>query len=464
MTTSKENIQVFNKKKRYLSKDILMPSFLLSTVFISSNAIAFDEVFDKINPTGYWYTNTEIDYYRIDGCFSPLSGNAIRYEAIYDSFDEAKKEQFNKFYRGGECKEYSFELPFNPPEDWPLSNSQWDALQKQRPNAPKTMDINYHCVKSNSEEYSFYVRLQPQYRCDDRRCSEYRTACAGDIYAGDLLQSPFELLGHTGFIYSSAELDPTISHLVMEVLNTPPIIHTNTTLREIKNIRPVWGVRYGYGSLYESGEMTYFEAMAMFSAGLVQSQFCPIYTKEPIYKVGGYQSIIVSNPLNHQKKELLTNNCAVFRCDTFIQYIYKAGLNVQLPPQYLLDMPKDLFNAFPNQRGDRTPVSNIRLIENNTISTQNSKRSQELFALYQDKNKDRYSRSTALDALVEANSIAFQALLIAAYNEEDNELKGQLLYLLFEKAKKENVSKKDWRSLKLISLNTLHSSCVVVQT
>lgn len=442
-----------------LSRKILASSFVLLTIFMSSNAIAYDVVFDKIRQTGYWYTSALIDYFNLDGCSSPISVNSTRYEAIFPSFSSAKRGLFNKQYKGGECEEYIY-ASVDKPEDWPLSERQWEEFQKQFPDLPKPMTIHYHCVRHQSETEDYFInfKLQPQYQCEDATCSEYRTACAGDVYAGDLLQFPLELLGHTGIIYTSDEVDPKKSYLIMEVLSTPPIIHTDISLSEVKNKRPVWGVRYGYGNLNDSGEMRYFETLKMLSLGLIQSQFCPIYTKQPIYKIGGYSDISITNPLNHQMKKLLTNHCAVFRCDTFIQYLYKTVLNVQLPPQNLLHMPKDLFNAFPNQRGDVASKVIVSMIENKPGKALHAKSSRTLFASYQDKNHSVFSRSDSLDSIEDLSPIGFKTLLKAIHTEEIDELKSQLLYLILEKAKKENMSKKDWRNLKSISLSALHDS------
>ena len=448
-----------NQYNTKLSRDILSPTFLWFAIVMSSNVMADDDLFDGIRPTGYWYTSALIDFRNIDGCFSPISVNATRYDAIFTSFNSAKTELFNKQYKGGECEE-SNDVENEKPDDWPLSSHQWQAFQKQFPSSLKPMTIHYHCTSpsSRNEDYFFNFKLQPQYKCDDVTCSNYRKACAGDVYAGDLMQSPFEPLGHTGLVYSADEVDPKKSHLIMEVLNTEPIIHTDTPLSDVKNTRPVWGVRYGYGKLNDNGEMRYFDALRMLSLGFIQSQFCPIYTKEPIYKEGSYSFISIHDPFNHQTKKLLTNNCAVFRCDTFVQYLYKTVLDVRLPPNNVLQMPKDLFNAFPNQRGDAVTNAVALNVENKQSKARQNKSSQALFEFYQDKDQSTYSRSASLDAINEPNQIKFKTLLKETRTEDVDELKSQLFYLMLEKAKKENISKEDWRSLKSMSLSALHDS------
>jgi len=451
---------VLHQTSEYLAgaslRSLLTGALMVLSSLMASKAMAGDDLFDQIVPTGYWYTSAVIDYRRLDGCFSSISANAIDYESIFPSLEAAKKALFHQKYKGGQCKEF-IASESDKPQDWPLSTNQWESFRKQRPSAPMPMSIRYDCVISQLAQgkYTINFRLNPQYRCTDGTCTPYRKACAGDVYAGDLLQSPLELLGHTGILYTADELNQKESHLVMEVLNIPPIIHTNVPLNDIKKERPVWGVRYGYGTLNQYGEMSYLDALQMLALGLIQKQHCPVYTKQPIYKVGGYSLIAIINPINHQKKKLLAHTCAVFRCDTFIQYLYKTVLNVQLPPNTLLQMPKDLFNAFINQRGEIIPSA--RVIINRRIVP---KRPNSLSAWdsYQNKTHSLFTRSASLDAIENSKLISFNNLIQAARTEHDEELKSQLLYLLFKKSKEEKITKSAWDNLKTISQHELHVS------
>jgi len=444
---------------RVVSRIILGLFFVSATLIKMSNAIARDVSFDEISPTGYWYTSAQIDYSKLDGCFLPSSLKSIHYAALFPSFESAKKEEFDKGYKGGTCKE-SIDFSSAKPQDWPLSPNQWVAFQKQRPDSPKPMSIHYHCIlaDSNQADYSINFTLQPQYQCSDGTCALYRNGCAGDVYARDLLQFPVYLLGHTGIIYTSDEVDPKRAYLVMEVLDTPPIIHTDMSLAEMNKERPIWGVRYGYGQLNDNGEMSYMDALKMLSLGYIQSQYCPQYTKQPIYKLGSYSVASITNPFNHHVKQLLTNNCAVFRCDTFVQYLYKAALDTQLPPQTIVQMPKDLFNAFPNQRGDSIPPSEAPILASELSTTPRAKNSDVSWAIFQNKQNSVFSRSASLDAIEDSKSIEFEALLQSIGTESVDELKSQLFGLLIQKAKENQMSRQNWNDIKTISINALHDS------
>ena len=101
----------------------------------------------------------------------------------------------------------------------------------------------------------------------------------------------------------------------------------------------------------------------------------------------------------------------------------------------------------------------VHLLPKNNISTEHhAKRSLTLFAVYQDKHQPMFSRSSALDAIEERNSITCKALIKAARNEDVDELKNKLFSLMIKKAKERNLSKTDEADLKTIGLSALHAS------
>ncbi len=431
---------------------------ILLTTFIVSNVLA-DDTLDLIKPTGYWYTEASIDYGDLDGCLLHVSSTSTRYEGLFSSFETAKTAYFNKHYRGGKCIETITDATWRSPDDWPLINN-WDIYQKQYPGSPGPKDVDFTCSypNNNGVDYFFAFLLQPQYKCIDGSCNHYKKACAGDVYAGDLLHFPAEQLGHTGIIYTSDDADPNNSNLVLEVLRTPPIIHSGQSLNDIQKERPIWGVRYGYGKLGLSGEMSLWDALKMTTLGFIQTQYCPQYTFQPIYKVGGFSTVSVTNPINHRTKEITTANCAVFRCDTFVQYLYKEAMDTELPPRDALQAPKDLFNAFPNQRGDiiqTMPNADTVNISNKAHKDANNS---DLWASYHDPKSSFVDRATYLDSIDAQHSIGFSALIAEINTENNSELKSKLLYLVIKKIKEEDISKDDWSHLKKIVLRLLHDS------
>ncbi|MFW2535378.1 hypothetical protein [Legionella sp. 28fT52] len=378
---------------------------------------AGDEDLTFIRPTGFWYSDVVIDYFKLDGCMMPVYDEYVN---LSPSQEAVKEVLFNQHYQGGSCREVMEETD-QKPADWPLGVRQWQVLLAQNPDSPRPITLTYYCMQAAIGDYQMRFTISPQYRCLYGSCRNYRKACAGDVYAGDLLQTPIELAGHTGLIYTADDYSPSRAYLVMEVLNKPPVIHVEEPLEKLEKERPIWGVRYGYGKLNQEGEMHFFDALKIASLGFMQSQFCPQYTLKPIYRPGGFETVSITDPISHQLKTISTPRCAVFRCDTFVQYLYKEGLNTQLPPQTPLHMPKDLFDAFPNQRQDaqQLPLRKAHELIRDAQPVNTSEKKQTL-----------------------------KSLLSAIEVEQNGEEKSRLLFTVFQHLKANPISRMDWKHLK----------------
>jgi hypothetical protein len=396
-------------------------------MMMSHLASAHETILDHIKPTGSWYTEITIDINKFGSCL--LDYNYVDYKDLYPSFNAAKKAMFDKEYKGGVCEETMRPGHFAP-TGWPLSYDLWDQLIQLHPGFPKETHFSFDC-ENTMGDYFFDFNLQPQYNCSNTSCTHYVKACPGDIYAGDLLQKPIELLGHTGVIFDSINNIIDKSLIVLEVLKTPPIIHFDKALIEIEKERPIWGVRYGHGKLTNDGEMTYLEAVSISEEGFIQSHFCPQYTTLPIYKVGGYG--LNSNNLSGGNNNAF--KCGVFRCDTFVQYLYKKVLNAQLPPQSPLHMPKDLFDAIPNQRGENVsfPLNKKEWKDKNPLPVG----SENLWHAYQKKKLSDAQSELALDSIDSFHTISFKSLLLAINKENNQANKAKLLFILFNKISEE---------------------------
>jgi hypothetical protein len=427
--------------------------FFIFLIVAAHNAHAND-IIDLIKPTGSWYEHATAKIHQLDGCDESNSTATFTYKNLYSSLIETKNRLYHENYKGGTCEESIVNDTLSEPDDWPIvvDHRVWPEYKRQNPNALIPKIFFYNCTNHLGIPYMFSFRIQPQYQCVDGSCNSYKKACAGDVYAGDLLQKPVELLGHTGLIYTS-QLDsaPEASNMVIEVLNTPPIIHSDKNLADIQKDRPVWGVRYGVGNI-KKGEITATEAGKMLHLGLTQSQYCPQYTVLPIYHLGGPETITINNPLIQKSKQIITSNCAEFRCDTFVKYLYKAVLGTELPPYNPTQMPKDLFNAFPYQRGEIPPILSeyiffepnpiVSLVSNDRISWQSFKNA----------NQSISEKLYNLESIININAVSFHELIEALKIENDVEIKTRLLYLIQSKFKlNSQITKQDWITIARLS-------------
>ncbi len=117
---------------------------------------------------------------------------------------------------------------------------------------------------------------------------------------------------------------------VIEVLNEVDVIQINS-IETFKQTTRYWGSRYGIADNTPAAKIIIEEA-------LKQRALCPIYTDSATYHAG------LGTPDNPTR-------CAVFRCDTFINYLFHyAGYT--LPTYRGKTLPRLVFKAFPKAHED----------------------------------------------------------------------------------------------------------------
>lgn len=444
---------------------------IVFSLFFTTSALAASDI-DLIQPTGKWYQEATYDTGSVDGCGSNASSTKFKYENLSTSFEEIKNKLYKQNYNGGKCIETIVDAIWKISDDWPIQYSfdTWEMYMDRYPNSPRPKDVEYTCTFADDSynDYYFSFTLQPQYQCIDGTCNSYRKACPGDVYAGDLLRMPPGLFGHVGIIWTREFEDlPEISNMVIEVTNIEPIIHFDKSLSQIKEERDVWGVRYGYGKL-NHGEMDVLDSGQMAYIAVIQSQYCPQYTLKPIYHVGGPEEVIITNPLTNDTREILTSNCAVFRCDTFVKYLYKDVLNTDIPPYNETQAPKDLFNAFPNQRGEIPPVLAETYLTAHIPFKSNRDNGRRLWDLYKKYPNQLSQQLNYLDEIEDLSDITYSELIDDINSESNNEVKTKLLFLITQKIKtKEEFEKSDWVNLNstlTVLLTENHDSRVIVNS
>lgn len=143
----------------------------------------------------------------------------------------------------------------------------------------------------------------------------------GDVVARDLSITGLGWAGHVG-MYDGSK--------IVEVLNKSAVIQRNSTT-DFKASSPYWGARYGKGSNFST----------MVTKGWEQRNYSPSYTSTALWTEGRY------------KKQCTRQGCknvlipAKFRCDTFVNYMYRKGTGSNLVSTFL---PVNVYNAMPKTR------------------------------------------------------------------------------------------------------------------
>ncbi len=150
----------------------------------------------------------------------------------------------------------------------------------------------------------------------------------GDILGRDLDVPGMGDIGHVGIAYADSYSPDSPATQVIEVLNENPVIQINT-IENFKSKTKYWGSRW-----IITGVTKARDAMSIIAQGIIQQALCPIYTSTAQYRPG------------------TSTSCAIFRCDTFVYYIFNAGAGCKLIKDSDVMLPNTIYNAFPNSNGD----------------------------------------------------------------------------------------------------------------
>ncbi|MEY3996295.1 MAG: hypothetical protein RL344_638 [Pseudomonadota bacterium] len=151
----------------------------------------------------------------------------------------------------------------------------------------------------------------------------------GDIVGRDLDAFGVSAIGHVGMWTGDS---------VLEVLNESSVIQLNN-LTNFKQRSAYWGARYGKG----------YNQYTMVLKGWDQRNYRPSYTYTAQYSEGGKYERKCKSYYWH-------GGCgsygwvmsrAVFRCDTFVNYMYLKGTNTNLVS---ITSPAFVYNAMPYSR------------------------------------------------------------------------------------------------------------------
>ncbi|NOT85778.1 MAG: hypothetical protein HOP02_13590 [Methylococcaceae bacterium] len=150
----------------------------------------------------------------------------------------------------------------------------------------------------------------------------------GDVPGRDLGFWGLGWLGHVGMWTGNS---------VLEVLDKTPVIQQNT-LANFKAQTSYWGARYGNGSNFYT----------MTSTGWDQSNYNPSYTLTSQWREGKWvykcTKYTASGTCASYGNVMTT---ALFRCDTFVNYMYFKGTGSNLVSSFT---PANVYNAMPIAR------------------------------------------------------------------------------------------------------------------
>ncbi len=163
----------------------------------------------------------------------------------------------------------------------------------------------------------------------------WSSASPSDVVGRDLDFFPLGRVGHVRIITANLFTDP--GSYVVEALNEPLVLQINT-LSNFKKRTPYWGAKYGLINNSTAGTKVINE-------GAFQTSLkCAEYTATISWKAGTGQWGV-------------PRSCPMFRCDTFVNYLYWWG-GVQLPTYNpsgtygKATLPALVFNSIPYRRNE----------------------------------------------------------------------------------------------------------------
>lgn len=327
--------------------------------------------------------------------------------------------------------------------------------------------------------------VRPQYQCPkgtvlanyyDAEQHKVLTAChanpqcTGDVVARELDITFLHKQGHVGFILGPLDDNSNfIAHYPQE--NLPQDNQGRVYLLEVLwnddviNLRPFdyfiskpnyWGERYGVKTNWLASkqplDLTKEQGDAIAMTGYLQSFYNPKYTILPRFEPGHAEWIYNPDLKQHELVKVIKN--AMFRCDTFIYYVYLQGAGIDLLQGHHLSLnevrPYKIFQLFSESRQNSyidqvTPVpffdpqsvhttinpeslvSNIMdLLASDAITT--DEKVENLMAQLMQKDIDEEKQLYYLDALYTLKPVAHTSELIHLYQQVEN-IKVKILVL-----------------------------------
>ena len=257
------------------------------------------------------------------------------------------------------------------PSDFPGNYTQWDTARAQFPSG---IDYTFQaaCItQTHTIQTTETVEVYPRYICHapesrygidsqshTEGCTTTPRLCLGDVVGRDLDVPGLHSAGHVGLTYPDGSVIQVMSKINIE---DDPLI-TAVSFNDFKVASPYWGDKYGlFGSPYISME----EGQGMERAVFAQSSLAGSYEFDPIFVPLDDAATQVYDQNTKTWQEQVTSSYPMFRCDTFVDWIYYKSLKQMAVPfheiepvngykayqyDHELDDPKTLYDALLNIR------------------------------------------------------------------------------------------------------------------
>lgn len=305
-----------------------MVAFLFIALFSVSGMAALRDVKPLDNTYGWVKPDAQV-VYKKNACGGDVYDHGY---ANSGSYSDIAQKAFDYYYKGGQCT-LSKSTVDSTPLTFPQSYSYQDYLKLNPGEDHKIKKHTYECTLDDASTYDFEFELEPAFHCTAQGCYEEVPNCIGDLVARYLDIPGVHGFGHTG-MYAGDK--------VLEILAEEQEIVQLSPMSGFMKKTTYWGSGYNAAQTPEDidPEIDYESSVEMVKIGLKQKMFFPEYTLAPIYKEGRFYV------KNHQ----IAYEKGLFRCDTYVKYMYKKVLNTDLPPYNIYQVPFHQWKAFVYKR------------------------------------------------------------------------------------------------------------------
>lgn len=303
-------------------------TFFFVALFSVSSLAALRDVKPVNNTYGWVKPDAEI-IYKKNACGGDVFEEGYANRGTYADIE---KKAFDYYYKGGQCAVTKTNVETTP-LSFPKSYQYEDYIKLNPGENLRVKKHEYECILDDASTYTFDFEIEPAFHCTAEGCYEEVPNCIGDLVARYLDIPGVHGFGHTGMYAGDA---------VLEILAEEQEIVQLSPMSEFMKKTTYWGSGYNAAQNPEDvdPEIDYESGVEMVKIGLKQKMFFPEYTLAPIYKEGRFY--VKNNQIHYEK--------GLFRCDTYVKYMYKKVLNTDVPPYNIYQVPFHQWKAFSYKR------------------------------------------------------------------------------------------------------------------
>lgn len=251
------------------------------------------------------------------------------------------------------------------PVDFPGDFAQWTTVSEQNP-LDGDYNVNAACITpSHTIQTNELVTAYPQYIChapesrygvDSQTgkigCTTTPNLCNGDVVGRDL--DGLGPLGHVGLTSSDG--------YITQVMKDHSTLIEMVSFDQFKAATTYWGDKYG---LSETPTYTLQQGQLILQAEIDQYNGLGSYELEPIFVPLQTTQVSVYSQSTKEWQQQVSYSYPMFRCDTFVDWVYYVGLKQMALPFHEIDSvdgykayeydnylndPKTLYDALLNIR------------------------------------------------------------------------------------------------------------------